>query len=111
MDPRAEDDRPEARRWPPRMRLAAAVSWSSFLAACLGTMLTFAALDPRVIIDGIEAGEPGSAPWWLTPTGIYSAGFFMFWLIGAVAGLLTAYLQEGPPSDGPGDGPVDGEVP
>lgn len=106
MDPRAEDDRPVARRWPPQMRKAAAVSWSSFLAACLGTMLTFAALDPRVIIDGIEAGEPGSAPWWLTPTGIYSAGFFMFWLIGAVAGLLTAYLQEGPPSDSAHDGDV-----
>ena len=49
------------------MRVAAAIGWSSFLAACLGTMLTFAALDPQVIIDGVEGGEPGAAPWWLTP--------------------------------------------
>ena len=67
MDPQTEDDVPAARRWPPQLRAAAAVGWSSFLAACLGTMLAFAALDPQVIIDGVEGGEPGAAPWWLTP--------------------------------------------
>jgi hypothetical protein len=84
------------------MRVAAAIGWSSFLAACLGTMLTFAALDPQVIIDGIEGGDPGSAPWWLTRTGIYSIGFFLFWAIAAVAGMLTDYLHEAPPSEGHG---------
>lgn len=102
MDPQAEDEGPVVRRWPPRMRVAAAIGWSSFLAACLGTMLTFAALDPQVIIDGIEGGDPGSAPWWLTRTGIYSVGFFLFWAIAAVAGMLTDYLHEGPPSEGHG---------
>lgn len=99
MDPQVEDELPVVRRWPPRMRLAAAVGWSSFLAACLGTMLTFAALDPQVIIDGLGA-EPDDSAWWLTRTGLYSIGFFLFWAIAAVAGLLTAYLQECPPSEG-----------
>ncbi|MBL8199706.1 MAG: hypothetical protein JNK40_01930 [Chromatiales bacterium] len=102
MGPQAEDDLPVVRRWPPRMRVAAAIGWSSFLAACLGTLLTFAALDPQVIIDGVEGGEPGAAPWWLTRTGIYSIGFFLFWAIGAVAGMLTDYLHEAPPSEGHG---------
>jgi hypothetical protein len=100
MDPLAEAEYPAARRWPPQLRVAAAVAWSSFLAACLGTMLAFAALDPRVIIDSVEGGEPGSAPWWLTPTGIYTLGFFLFWLIAVAAGALTVLLMRGPRADG-----------
>jgi hypothetical protein len=100
MDPQAEDDHPARRRWPPRLRLLAAAGWSTFLAACLGTMLAFAVLDPQLIIDGIEGGEPGSAPWWLTRTGIYTLGFFLFWLIGLVATVLTAYLTQGLPGNG-----------
>jgi hypothetical protein len=100
MGPRTEDDDPVVRRWPPRMRTVAAVGWSSFLAACLGTLLTFAALDPQVIIEGVERGEPGSAPWWLTRTGIYSIGFFLFWIVAAVAGMLTDYLHDSPPREG-----------
>jgi hypothetical protein len=102
VDPQAEDDRLAARNWPPQLQAAAAVGWSSFLAACLGTLLTFAALDPQIIIEGMEGGEPGSAPWWLTRTGIYTLGFFLFWLIAAVGGLLTAYLQQAPRPDGGG---------
>jgi hypothetical protein len=102
MEPQAEDELPVARRWPPRMRLAAAVGWSSFLAACLGTLLTFAALDPQVIIDGMGYDGSGIGSWWLSRTGIYSLGFFLFWIIAAVAGVLTTYLQESPPSEGNG---------
>ena len=105
MEPRAEDDRPVTRSWPPRMRAVAAIGWSSFLAACLGTMLTFAALDPQLIIDGVhgpEGGEHGAAPWWLTRTGIYSIGFFLFWAVAAVAGLLTDYLHDSPSRKGGG---------
>ena len=100
---RVEDELPVVRRWPPRMRLAAAVGWSSFLAACVGTMFTFAALDPQVIIDGVAYEQPESSGWWLSRTGIYSIGFFLYWAVAAVAGLLTGYLQECPP--GEGDGP------
>jgi len=106
MDPRTEGDQPALRRWPPERQVAAAVGWSSFLAACLGTMLLFAALDPQVIIDAIEGGEPGAAPWWLNRTGIYTLGFFLFWLIALVAGILTTVLTRTRP--GPVDSP--GEV-
>jgi hypothetical protein len=102
MDPQAEDDHPAHRRWPPQLQVAAAVGWASFLAACLGTMLAFAALDPQVIIDGIEGGEPVAAPWWLTRTGIYTLGFFLFWLIAVAAGVLTAVLTQS--EQGTGDG-------
>lgn len=102
MAPPAEGDAAPRRRWPPRLHLAAAIGWASFLAACVGTMLAFAALDPQLIIDGVERGEPGGAPWWLTPTGIYTLGFFLFWLIGIVAGILAAVLTETHPGEGHG---------
>lgn len=95
-DPQAEGEYPARRRWPPQLQAAGAVGWSSFLAACLGTLLAFAALDPQLIIDGLEGGDPGSAPWWLTRTGIYTLGFFLFWLVALVAGLLTNILLRGP---------------
>ncbi len=96
MDPQATDDLPAIRRWPPRRQVVAAIGWSSFLAASVGTMLVFAALDPQVIISGLDTGEPGAEPWWLTRTGIYSIGFFLLWLVGAVAGVLTTVLTQSP---------------
>ena len=59
-------------------------------------MLLFAALDPGVIISGFDTGEPGAQAWWLTRTGIYSIGFFLLWLVGALAGVLTAVLTQTP---------------
>ncbi len=100
MAPPTEAEYPAARRWPPQLRITAAVGWSSFLAACLGTMLVFAGLDPQVIIDGVEGGVPGAAPWWLTPTGVYTLGFFLFWLVAVVAGVLTVLLTRAPQTDG-----------
>ena len=96
MDPQAADDPVAVRRWPPRLQVVAAVGWSSFLAASVGTMLVFAALDPEVIIAGFDSGEPGAEPFWLTRTGIYSLGFFLLWLVSAVAGGLTAVLTQTP---------------
>lgn len=101
MDPRTEADNQSAPRpWPPQRRVVAAIGWSAFLAACLGTLLAFAALDPQLIIDAVDGGDPGSAPWWLTRTGIYTLGFFLFWLVGAVGGLLTTFLTQTDPKRG-----------
>lgn len=94
MDPQAEDDPPAIRRWPPRLQVAAAVGWSSFLAASLGTMLVFAALDPQVIIDSMDPGEPDAASWLLNRTAIYTLGFFLLWVVAAVAGVLTTVLLQ-----------------
>jgi hypothetical protein len=93
MDPQAADDPVAIRRWSPRVQVAAAIGWSSFLAASVGTMLVFAALDPQVIIAGFDRGEPGAGSWWLTRTGIYTLGFFLLWLVAAIAGVLTAVLM------------------
>lgn len=95
MDPRAGDDLPRP-AWPPQLRVVAAVGWSSFLAASLGTMLVFAALDPQVIIDSLDPGQPGAMPWLLNRTAIYTVGFFLLWAVAAVAGLLTAFLTQTP---------------
>ena len=100
MDLRAEDDPQVRPSWPPQLRVVAAVGWSSFLAASLGTMLVFAALDPQVIIDSLDPGQPGAAPWLLNRTAIYTLGFFLLWLVAAVAGLLTAFLTQPPSSRG-----------
>jgi hypothetical protein len=96
MDPQANNAAVDVRRWHPRQRVAAAIGWSSFLAASVGTMLVFAVLDPQVIIAGVDSGEPGAEPWWLTRTGIYTLGFFLLWLVAAVAGALTFVLTQGP---------------
>ena len=96
MDPQAADDAVAVRRWPSRLQVFAAVGWSSFLAASVGTMLVFAVLDPEIIIAGFDSGEPGAEPFWLTRTGIYSLGFFLLWLVSAVAGVLTTVLMQTP---------------
>ncbi|MDH5277095.1 MAG: hypothetical protein OEW88_11790 [Gammaproteobacteria bacterium] len=96
MDPQATDDPVAVRRWPSRLRMVAAVGWSSFLAASIGTMLVFAALDPEMIIAGFDSGEPGIQSFWLTRTGIYSLGFFLLWLVAAVAAALTVALMQTP---------------
>lgn len=103
MDPQATDELAATRRWPPHRQVVAAIGWSSFLAASAGTMLLFAALDPEVIISGLDTGEPGAQPWWLTRTGIYSIGFFLLWMVGALAGVLTAVLS--PPTSPNGGRP------
>ena len=97
MDTIPTEDLPPVRNWPPRLRAAAAVAWSSFLAACLGTLLAFAVLDPQWIVDGMQGdgmADPVEQGWWLNRTGLYTIGFFLFWLIALVAGALTALLTE-----------------
>jgi hypothetical protein len=102
MEPPAEDDPAAVSRWPPQRQAIAAVGWSSFLAASIGTMLVFAILDPEIIIAGFDSGEPGAEPFWLTRTGIYSLGFFTLWLVSAVAGVLAVVLTRNPESGKPG---------
>ncbi len=64
-----DDDRPAP--WSRLRQDVGAVVWSSFLAACLATMLFFAAFDPLLLAND------DAPPWWLESrmTG-YGIGFF-----------------------------------
>jgi len=63
------------------------VLWSAFLAASVATMLFFALFDPAQLM------RDDAPPAWLADrrTG-YALGFFFFWMITTLAGLLTAWL-------------------
>jgi len=61
------------------------IVWPAFLAACLLELLVFALVDPQ---DIHWSGQPLG----LSRTGVYSAAFFAFWGISAVASTLTSLL-------------------
>jgi hypothetical protein len=67
----------------------AVVLWAAFLAACVETLFFFALFDPALL------AHDAAPPAWLEDrmTG-YALGFFFFWAICTIAGLLTAYLIE-----------------
>ncbi|MBS0578223.1 MAG: hypothetical protein JSR36_03055 [Proteobacteria bacterium] len=68
------------------------VLWTSFLAACLASLLFFAAVDPLLLRDAGPAAfrhidrEEG-----------YALGFVFFWVIGSSASALTLLLLRMPP--------------
>jgi hypothetical protein len=65
----------------------ALVVWPSFLAACVASLLFFAAVDPELLRDAgprLFAGIDREAG--------YAVGFFFFWGIGALASTLSVYL-------------------
>jgi hypothetical protein len=90
--PESNDDKPQP--WSRRRQEVGAIVWSSFLAACLATMIFFAFFDPLTL------GADDYPPAWL-PSRMagYALGFFFFWLVTFVAALLAAYLLETLPAD------------
>jgi hypothetical protein len=76
--------------WPPGRRAVAAMVWSGFLAACLGSLLGFAWLDPGALL------AVGGAPDWLTPDAVYTLGFFLFFTVGLAGACLGVYLTRPP---------------
>lgn len=91
----SDEDRPAP--WSRVRQDVGAVVWSSFLAACLATMLFFAAFDPLLL------ASDDNPPWWLESrmTG-YGIGFFFFWFVCAVAGFLTSALLHSTSASGTG---------
>lgn len=82
----------------------ALILWPSFLAACVASLLFFAAIDPALLRD---VGPRLFAN--LDREAGYALGFFFFWTISAVASALSVYLirtahdrssPDGPASDG-----------
>jgi hypothetical protein len=69
----------------PRIQKCIAVLWPSFLVAVAATGAFFSAFDPRDLL-------PFDTELDVSPLGIYTIGFFIFWLITAVSGLGTLYF-------------------
>jgi hypothetical protein len=72
--------------WSRHTQKLAALSWISFLTACVFTMLFFAFVDPLVLVDAlnVEAIESRNAG--------YAIGFFFFWANGWIACWCTLRL-------------------
>jgi hypothetical protein len=81
-------------RWDYRRRDLALVIWVSFLAACFGTFITFAVIDP----EGLNNAWVWS--WELGRKLTYSVGFLFFMLIGVLASALTVFMIRTGPRSG-----------
>jgi hypothetical protein len=69
------------------------ISWTSFLAACIETLVFFAYFDPKVL------GGDAAAPSWLAlRPAAYAAGFFFFWVSALIGSTLTAYMLDSSPN-------------
>ena len=70
----------------PFIQRVIAVLWPSFLTAGLATILFFVAFDPQdlaALLDKAEASR----------IGVYTIGFFLFWILTMSSCLLTCYFQ------------------
>lgn len=65
---------------------AIAILWPSFLVAVVATGIFFSTFDPVEIYHTSGGGVELSA------LGHYTVGFFSFWVLGAVNGLLALYF-------------------
>ena len=61
------------------------VLWPSFLTAGLATALFFAAFDPQELLSQTRYAEASRL-------GVYTVGFFLFWLLTASSCMLTCYF-------------------
>ena len=79
-------------RWNQRKRDVGTVLWVAFLAACVGTFVIFAVLDPEALNDAWVL------PWEMGSRLAYSLGFLFLFLVSLIAGALTAFMiRTGPP--------------
>jgi hypothetical protein len=72
--------------WDWKARSISDVLWPSFLAASFATMVFFAMIDPESLLLAMVV------PVDLSRIGVYSIGFFFFWLICSLSSLLTTWL-------------------
>lgn len=84
--PDEDIEAPPPKPWGSRAQVVAAVLWSSFLAACLATMLFFAFVDPGLI------HEVTTPEFEMTRMTGYGVGFFFFWLVAAISSAVSVYL-------------------
>jgi hypothetical protein len=83
-------DSPEQRGPLTRGHLVGLVLWCSFLAASVGTLVLFAALDPHSL--RITEGTSAWAAFWADANAVYALGFFFCWCVATLAAALTAFM-------------------
>jgi hypothetical protein len=74
----------------PIIQKTIAVLWPAFLMAGAATILFFTVFDP---LDLLPLGDQTR----ISRLGIYTIGFFLFWILMALSSLLTLYFVQ--PSD------------
>lgn len=67
--------------------VAMIVLWPAFLMACAATGLVFSLVDPMELIIFDERLQ-------MHITGVYTIGFFAFWLLGILSSGLTVLLVQ-----------------
>lgn len=68
--------------------------WIAFLAACVGTFVIFALLDPDALNDAWVL------PWEMGPRLAYSLGFLFLYLVSLLASGLTIFMVRTGPAPG-----------
>ena len=69
-----------------KIQIGIAVLWPSFLIAVMVTGLFFSAFDPEYLF-------PFNSDTEISTLGVYSIGFFLFWLLTALSGVGTLYFS------------------
>jgi len=73
-------------RWSRKQRDWGVAVWMAFLAACVGTFVLFAVVDPERLTD-VWVLE-----WETSVRLVYGLGFFFLFLVALAASLLTEYM-------------------
>ena len=73
-------------RWSVRKRDVGTALWIAFLAACVGTFVIFAVLDPQALNDAWVL------PWEMGSRLAYSLGFLFLYLVSLLASGLTVFM-------------------
>ena len=85
-------------RWSRRKRDIGIVVWISFLAACAGTFVIFAVLDPDALNDAWVL------PWEMGRRLAYSLGFLFLFVVSLIASGLTVFMIRTGPDRGHASG-------
>jgi len=83
-----------------RRRDIGIIVWISFLAACAGTFVIFAVLDPEALNDAWVL------PWQMGRKLAYSLGFAFLFCVGGLASALTVFMIRSRPGQGSGSRPA-----
>ena len=71
----------------PRIQMFIALLWPGFLVAGVATVLVFTLIDPVEVMECM--GWSG-----LDRLGLYSLGFFFFWVLSSGSSAATCYFQK-----------------